>query len=278
MKQFFIYIMVLSAILAVSCSDNHQAAEQHLANARSLLMQNDFEKAKAELDSINTLYPKSFEQRKAAVPLLDSIRKAENNFLIANVDTQLAELQPILDKLKADFVYQKDAKYQETGSYVPKATAGSGVLAYTTLHSGVEEDGRIYLESIFIGAQKHNQLKVIAGNQSAESLVVEGDGYIHRFTDLGKSYEVIRIIGANENGVAKFIAENAKTAIKVQLTGSHTASYTLPQNIKNAIEESYTLSSHMLLMDSLKTEKEKAEFKNFYLDNGKQVAVPVVEE
>lgn len=277
MKHFFVCIAILSTLLITSCSENHQAAEQRLSNARALLVEKDFTRAKAELDSLNILYPKSFDQRKAAVPLLDSIRKAENNFLIADVDQKLAELEPILEKLKADFVYQKDTKYQETGSYTPKSIANSGVLAYTTLHSGVEEDGRVYLESKFIGSQKHNKLKAIAGNQSAETLVIEGDGYIHRFTDLGKSYEVIRIVGVNENGVAKFIADNVKSTVKIELTGSHSASYTLPQNIKTAIEKSYILSSQMLLVDSLKTEKEKAEFKNYYLENGKQVSKPIEE-
>ncbi len=277
MKCFSICITALVILLASSCSDNHQVAERHLSNARTLLAQSEFELAKAELDSINTLYPKSFEQRKAAVPLLDSIRRAENNALIADVEAQLSELMPIVEKLKSDFVFQKDEKYQETGSYIPKATAGSGVLSYTTLHSGVEEDGRVYLESIFIGGQKHNKLMIKVGGESAESLVVEGDGYIHRFTDLGKTYEVIRLIGANENGVAKFIAEKAKSPMTVQLLGSHMASYTLPQNIKNAIAKSVELSEYMLTIDSLKSEKEKAEFKNFYLDNGKQTAVPLAE-
>lgn len=277
MKHFFICISVVFAVLATSCSENHQVAEKHLSSARILLAQNEFERAKAELDSINTNYHKSFEQRKAGVLLLDSIRRAENAFLIDEVDSKLEELAPVLEQLKTDFVFQKDEKYQETGAYVPKTTAGSGVLAYTTLHSGVEEDGRVYLESIFIGGQKHNKITVKSGDATAESLVVEGDGYIHRFTDLGKSYEVIRLIGANENGVAKFIADNAKSAISVQLTGSHTASYTLPQNIKNAIAKSQELSSCMLLIDSLKSEKEKAEFKNYYLDNGKQTTTPVVE-
>lgn len=277
MKHFFISISVLLAAFTVSCSKNHQAAEKHLSNARVLLSQNEFEQAKAELDSINTNYPKSFDQRKAGVLLLDSIRKAENVFLIAEVDAKLVELTPVLENLKKDFVFQKDEKYQETGAYVPKTTAGSGILSYTTLHSGVEEDGRVFLESIFIGGQKHDKVIVKSGSETAESLVVEGDGYIHRFTDLGKSYEVIRLIGSNENGVAKFISDNAKSAISVQLTGSHTASYTLPQNIKNAIAKSHELSTCMLLIDSLKMEKEKAEFKNFYLDNGKQTTVPVNE-
>lgn len=34
----------------------------------------------------------------------------------------------------------------------------------------------------------------------------------------------------------------------------------------------------MLLIDSLKTVKEKAEFKNYYLDNDKQLTTPIVEQ
>lgn len=277
MKQYFIYIAVLATALVVSCSNKHEAAQQRLVNARAFLAQHEFEKAKAELDSIQILDPKAFDQRHAAVPLLDSIRRAENYAKIMAVDMQLVELEPLVANLKADFVYQKDAKYQETGDYVPKSIAGSGVIAFTTLHAGVEESGRVYLESKYIGSQKHNKVKVTSGNLSAETLAINGDGYVHRFSDLGKNYEVIRIVGNYENGVAKFIAENAKSTIKVELQGAQSTSYTLPNNIKNAISQSYNLSVQMLLLDSLKTDKERAEFKNYYLDNDKQLTKPIEE-
>lgn len=275
MKQFCLFTIIL--FLAGACTQDHRPAMQRLENARAYLAQQEFDKAKAEIDSLNKLHPKSFDQRKAGIPLLDSIRKAENIFIIADMDQQLEGLEPVLEKMKADFVFQKDEKYQETGAYIPKALLGSGVLSYTTLHAGVEEDGRIYLESIYIGGQKHNQLKVTAGDSFAETLPVDEDGFAHRFTDLGKTYEVIKFIGESENHVARFVAENADSNLKVQLSGQHTTTYALPKNIKEAIKKSVDLSSQMLLIDSLKTVKEQAEFKNFYLDNGRQTSVAVEE-
>lgn len=277
MKRYLLFISIISAGIFYSCSENHDAAKQHLTNARGFLSVQDFTRAKAEIDSINILYPKSFDQRKEGMALLDSIRKAENIFTIAKVDSQLVKMNKELEILKKDFLFEKDAKYQEIGSYVPKLTGATGILAYTTLQSGVEENGRLYLESIFIGSQKHNKIKVSAGDQFAESLKVEGDGNIHRFTDLGKAYETIRLSDVFDNGVARFIAENADKNLKVTLTGNNTSTYTLPQNVKNAIKKSYQLSTHLLLMDSLRTEKEKAEYKNFYLDNGKRTEVPIEE-
>lgn len=275
MKQFYLFTIIILTI--ASCSDDHKGAIQRLENSRQFLSVQEFGKAKAEIDSLNKLYPKSFEQREAGILLLDSIRKAENNYIIGNMDKQLADQEPVLEKMKGDFVFLKDEKYQETGSYISKNIAGSGVLSNTTLRVGVEEDGRIYLESVYVGGQKHNRLKVSAGDLFAETLEAEGDGFVYRFTDLGKTYEVIRFIGANENKVSKFIAENSKSTLKVQLSGQHTTSYTLSQTLKDAVRKSYELSSQMLLVDSLKAEKEKAEFRNFYLDNDKQLTIPIEE-
>lgn len=275
MKQFFIISIITLALFSQSCSDKHQAAQQHLNNARRLLNEQNFTQAKAEIDSINKLYPKSFEQRRASIPLLDSIRKAENIFIINEIEPQLLDLEKEIEEMKSDFLFQKDAKYQETGTYVPKITGGSGVLSYTTLLSGVEENGRLFLKSIYIGSQKHNKIKVSDGKQEVESLEIEGDGSVYRFSDLGQNYETITISDVHDNGVAKFIADNVDKNLKVTLTGANTNSYTLPQNIKKAILQSYQLSTQMLLMDSLKTEKEKAEYKNFYLDNGRRTEVPL---
>ena len=278
MKQYIILSCILLGALFYSCSDDHKPAQQHLTHARTYLAEQEFGKAKAEIDSINTLYPKSFEQRKAAVPLLDSIRKAENLFIIAQVDSQLVTLESEVENLKKDFLFQKDAKYQDTGTYVPKSTGGTGILSYTTLLSGVEENGRLFLKSIYIGAQKHNKIKVSNGNEEVESLEVQGDGSIYRFSDLGQNYETITLSDAHDNGVAKFIVNNVDKNLKVTLGGMNTNSYTLPLNIKKAIAQSYELSTQMLLIDSLKTEKEKAEYKNFYLDNGRRTDVPIEEK
>lgn len=278
MKQYIILSCILLGALFYSCSDDHKPAQKHLAHARTYLAEQEFDKAKAEIDSINTLYPKSFEQRKAAVPLLDSIRKAENLFIIAQVDSQLVTLESEVENLKKDFLFQKDAKYQDLGTYVPKSTGGTGVLSYTTLLSGVEESGRLFLKSIYIGAQRHNKIKVSNGNEEVESLEIQGDGSIYRFSDLGQNYETITLSDTHDNGVARFIVENIDKNLKVTLGGMNTNSYTLPLNIKKAIAQSYELSTQILLIDSLKTEKEKAEYKNFYLDNGRRTDVPIEEK
>lgn len=278
MKQIYFLLCLLSVLLYSACSEDHGAAKQHLANARNYLAQQDFEKAKAEIDSINIRYPKSFEQRKQGLAFLDTIRHQENDYIIADVDKQIGELEPFVEQLKTKFVFEKNEKYQETGLYTPKSIAGNKVLTATTLNAGVEEDGRICLVSVYIGGQKHDQLKLTTSSAEIETPVIVGDGYVYRFSDLGKNYEIIRLIGENENGLAKFIAENAKENIKIHLIGKQTTSYNLSQNVKNAIAQSYELSTQILLVDSLKQEKEKAQFRNFYLDNGKRTEIPVTND
>lgn len=275
MKRFYLYFAIIAFI--ASCSTDHSGAIQRLENSRRYLASQEFDKAKAELDSLKKQYPKSFEQRKAGMLLLDSIRKAENDFIIADMDTRLAEQLAIIDKLKNDFVFQKDEKYQEVGVFIPKNMA-NGVLSQTTLRVGVEEDGQIYLESIYIGGQKHNQMVASSGEFVAETLTVEADGLVHRFTNLGMSYEIIKFMGDAENNVIRFIAEHVNSNIKIQLKGQNTTSYILSKQLRESVKKASEFSDQILLFESYNAKKEEATMKNFYLDNNKQLTVPIVEE
>ena len=86
---------------------------------------------------------------------------------------------------------------------------------------------------------------------------------------MGKEYEVIRFVGASENGIGKFIYVNSQTPLTVTLDGQSKYSYQISQSVKSAIGKSVQLSTIMLQIDSLKTAKEKAEFHIYYIDNKK---------
>lgn len=269
-------ILTLFAVFSFACSPKDDGARLHLEAARSFYKQGKFDLAKQEIDSVNQLYTKTINERKASLALLDSVRRGENDHTIKVCDSLIILYTPEVEKYKKDFVFQRNKEYQETGTFVPKAVASGGVITGTILRSGVGEDGILYLESVFVGEQKHNQIKVSTKDGTfAQSLPVTDDGFLYRFSNMGKSYEVVRFQGAKENGVAKFIFANKDNPLTVTLQGKNKYTYTLSQTLKSAVSKSYQLSVMMLQLDSLKTEKEKAEFKNYNLDERKGSAVEV---
>lgn len=266
-------ILIISVLAVIACSSDEKAAQQYLDNARELYAQGDYIHAKEEIDSLRAKYPKSFKQIDASFLLVDSIRRAENTETIERCDSLITAYTPMIDSVKKYFVYQRDEKYQETGTFIPKEGYTGLQLTGTLLRSGVEENGQLYIESVFVGGQMHNKLKVATKDGSyAESQQVDGDGFIFRFSNLGKQYEVIKYSGQNENGVARFVVANQDKPITATLSGQGNYSFVLSKVSKTAISKAYDLSVMMTQLDSIRTEKEKAQFNIMSLDKKKQKA------
>jgi hypothetical protein len=265
MKTVYRYALPVIIIFLMACSADDGGAQHHLDAARRYYKQNEFTLATQAIDSIRLLYPRAIEQRKAGLVLLDSVRRGENDFIIQACDSLILSFQPVVEDAKKRFVFRQNKEYQESGSYIPKEMATDNISS-TLLRSGVAESGQLYIESVFVGSQRHRKLRVSLRDGSfAETLAVTSDGLNYRFSNLGKEYEIIHFADADENGVGRFIFSNSDKPLTVTLEGAGKYSYTLPQTTKSAIARSYELSAIMLRLDSLKTEKEKAEFRNYNL-------------
>ncbi len=271
MHNFIRNTLVLLSIVFFSCQKKDERAGLHLNIARKYYHEKEYTKAKQELDSLHRKYPKALEERHAALALLDSVRRGENRQTINRCDSLIALHIPDLEKVKNQFSFQKNKEYQAKGVYIPKESAGDGTITGITLRPGVEENGNLFLESIFTGEnQKHNRIKVATKDGSyAETLPENGDGLNYRFSNMGKQYEVIRFTETKENGVAKFIFVNSDKPLTITLTGQNKYSYTLSPNVKSAVSKSFQLSTMMHRLDSLKSAKEQAEFFNYELDKKK---------
>lgn len=263
-------------LLVSACSPDKKAAQEMLMQARELYKNGEYTKSKQTIDSMKVLYPKAFDQINAGFALTDSIRKGENTLIIAQCDSLITTYTPIIDSMKQYFIYQRNKEYQETGFFIPKEGYTGEKLTNTTLRSGVDEkNGQIYLESVYIGGQIHNQIKVSTKDEAfAESLPVTSEGLNFRFSNLGKQFEVIKFAGKDDNGVSKFIVTHIDKPVTVTISGQGNITYNLSANAKSAINKTYDLSVMMTQLDSLKTEKEKAQYKLHYLDNkGKEQSV-----
>lgn len=265
LSKYFGFFLLL---LFLSCSkDNKNEANLRLLAARDHFNNGDYTLAIQEIDSLNKLYPEAIAERKVARTLLDSARRGENNEIVRICDSLINDFHPKLEREKMKFVYQINKKYQDEGTYLPKELS-SDLIHSTGLRAGVSEAGEFYIESVFVGDQRHNRLKVSSKDgSSAETLPVNDDGLNYHFSNLGKKYEIIRFSELNENRVGEFVDSHSDKSLKVTLSGSGSTSYPLSQISKTAIIKSYQLSILIQRIDSLKIEKEKAQFKLYNLDN-----------
>lgn len=261
-------ILFFLAFLSSCKEKKNEEAILYLSNIETLYKNGEYENALNKVDSIQRLYPKAYEEIKAGLTLKQDIRKALNKEQIRVCDSLLSIYVHKIDSIMEVFVYQKD-KEDTKGIFIPKTVSNS--IATTTLRAGVNEDGTMYIESVYLGGQQHNKLGVISKDkQSTETLPVNDDGLNFRFSNLGQQYEIIKITPIHDNGLSEFIFKNTDQPLTVQLKGKNTTSYSLSNVQKKAITDSYLLSSWITERDSLLMAKGKALTLINYLDSKKE--------
>lgn len=274
-KTKYAFILFLIALGITSCGEKKNSlATEYLIDIHSLYDQGEYESALQKIDSIQILFPKAFQEIKDALALKQEVRRASDMQQIANSDSLLIVYQPKIDSIKKLFIYRKE-KEDDYGVYIPKTISANTPNA-TTLRSGVNDNGSMYIESVYIGGQIHNAIQVgTKDGKFAETLPIEGDGFVFRFSHMGKQYEIVQATSSHDNGLANFIFAYADSPLTVTLKGKNTTSFSLPSIQKKAIADSYQLSKLMLQRDSVATAKDKAQMRIKYLD-AKRDSIPVV--
>jgi len=263
---FFLLLLSLSAL---SCSGKERGAKEYLSEAEAAYRNGSYSLAKLKIDSINELFPTSFDEINAGFALMQDVRMAENKRNILFCDSMLRENYLQLNEMLTKFDFVRDSRYQEFGEYYPKAYPHQSSISRNGLRSGVRERGILFIESILSGSSvKHNKIKVTTGDGNfAETVAVNSDGLNYRFNTLDNSYEIVRYSGNDENGVAQFIHTFQDDRITVHFIGSRTITVVLSDAAKKGIAHSYELSSLLLNIEQLKFEKEKSEALIRYLES-----------
>ena len=260
-KTIYIFYPIIALFFLGSCSSKQKDAKSYLSAAREFYQSGNYESAKLQIDSIKIKFPKAFNEIKEGHKLMQQIRTSENQRNIAYCDSMLQVTHAAIEKTMLSFSLQKDPEYQEIGNYIPKLTPSTQSFTRHTLRSGVSEDGKIYLESIVVGQNiGHRQVRASLSDGSyAETLPVTSDGLNYSFNTIEGRYEIVKYTGNDENGVSNFISVYKNEPITIQCIGRKTISFSLSKNEKEAITQSFELSSLLLERERLKLEKEKSE-------------------
>ena len=265
-------ILMLLMLIFFSCSGRGRGAVEYLTEAEEAYKAGNYSIAKLKIDSIKTLFPKSFDEINSGFHLMQEVRMAENKRNIAFCDSMLRENFNKLNEILPKFDYVRDDRYQEFGEYHPKSYPYKSSLNQNGLRSGVSEKGVLFIESVLSGSGlRHNQIKVSSNDGSfAETLAVTADGLNYRFSTLEKSYEIVRFGGNDENNVAQYIYTYRDKPITLHFIGRRTITTNLSQGAKNAVSHSFELSSLLKSIEQLKVEKEKSKVLIRYLESRKE--------
>lgn len=259
-------LLALAAI-TVSCGENiEKLAGKHLDNAKEAFSMGKFNVAKQEIDSIRILYPKAFETRRQGIRLMQQVEEAEQMRTIEYEDSIIALITEAFEKIKGDYVFEKDEQYQDLGLYTIKSQAVTRNIDRTYIRASVDELGRMTLVSSYRGSSyiHHDWLKLSVGEKYVDTPESRDR---HEFTDLGVCYERLSFINGNDGGAAAFISANKDADITYTLyrkTGPDSSrpvyrNLKMTKDDRYAIAKLYELSRILLSLTEHKNLRDEAE-------------------
>lgn len=253
MKKLFILIIIVFSV--VSCTNsNREKAEERLTAARTALEQEDFNDAKLQIDSINTLYPGEFKVRKEAQNFLCVVvlREQQHNlrFLSSMLQTKLQEF----DAIKGQYVLEKDKRYQEVGNYFYPSQIESRNIRRSYLRFQVNEQGIMTMTSVYHGngSLHHSSVKVMAPDGTYAETPVSEDTFTS--VNLGVTTEKTNYNVGRDGGVIEFLFLKRDKNITAVLKGNSNYTITMSSADRKALTNIYSLTR--VLMDINKINKE----------------------
>lgn len=254
-------------ILVLSCADNvEKNAQKHLDTAHEEFSSGNYNIAKQEIDSIRILYPKAFETRRQAIKLMQQIEETEQIRAIEFEDSIITVASAAFEKIKGNYVFEKDENYQDLGLYTIKSQAPGRNTDRTYIRAQVDELGRMTLISSYRGSSyiHHDWLKLSVGDDYVDTPESKDR---HEFTDLGVYYEWLSFINGNDGGAAAFINANKDENITYTLyrkTGPESSrpvyrNLKLSKDDRYAIASLYDLSQVLLSLNEHKNLRDEAE-------------------
>lgn len=243
-------IVILLALLAFAgCQkmSEEDMAKARVEKAQNLVENNQLNSAKIELDSVHILYPRQVAIRRMAKALQDSIVYLEAQRSLGYCDSLLHIVEPRVDSLKRQFVFNKEEKYQSQGEYVHRLLKTTSNTSRNFLQAYIQEDGKAILKCYYFGS---SPLKISAMQISADEYEQTFGGESHEFKDIDGVHEILNLSNDDAMSVMNFVSSSMKSRVKIELQGKSKVVYYLSDSEKHALEDTYRLG---MLMKDLKT-------------------------
>lgn len=236
--------LLLCVVFLNSCSSRakeEKNADEKLKNIEQLIVENQFDAALLQIDTVNVLYPRLVAKRKIAAALKDTILRRQSASILEYANSVLPQKLAELDSLQKEFKFEKDETYQEFGNFVYKSQITEQNISRNYLKCYVDENADLYILSNVVGTKLNQKsLKVSSGVLSAQTdtLNATTDNF-HSFSNDGTYWETLTFKNEADSGITAFIAGHKAERIKVDLIGTKKLSYYLADQDKKAIAATY---------------------------------------
>ena len=226
--------------------------------------------AKQYLDSLKATFPKEAAIQREALQLMRKVDLEEQTRNLDYCDSVLIVCQLKADSLKKNFIFEKDANYDEVGKYISKQQKIENNTQKSYIRCGVNERGEMYLASVYYGVNpiNHSRLKISTpdGRYTETENIPQDGGLNYSFEDLGATTEIVTYMKGKDGGVIHFICNHHNEKLKAEyLGGRKIYTFQVAANDRNAVAEINELATVLSDIDRLKKEIQKAQGRIEYL-------------
>ena len=197
---------------------------------------------------------------------MQQVEEAEQLRALEYEDSMIVAATAAFEKIKADYVFEKDERYQDVGLYTIKSQAPTRNIDRTYIRAQVDEQGKMTLISSYSGSSylHHDWLKLSVDDKYVDTPVSTDR---HEFKDLDVCYERVSFINGNDGGAAAFISANKDADIRFTLyrqTGPDSSrpvyrNLKMTKDDRYAIAKLYDLSQILLALEEHKNLRAEAE-------------------
>ena len=271
MKTLGIALSILiTASLLTACQDNRKQAEALLLRAEQAYAMLDLEGAETKVDSLKAIYMKEYEVLRKALTLSRRIEVVQQQRNIAYADSMITTLMPELEAItRRSFTFEQ-GEYSSEGIFFHRTQRGEESAQRCYLRATVSRGGNFLLASVYYGANpiKHTAVRVSVDGNEATSQSVAYDGAAnYRFKDdnSGAHTEVLSLNAEQENGIMTTILSSPKAKVEVTLLGGTPLRYTLRDDARKALSETYELGTLLSKLNTFEKEWERSKNRLAYL-------------
>ena len=237
-KIFFIFII---SILLFSCGPSKkERAIEKLQMAHDAYEKGDTTLALLKVDSVTILYSEEIQQKENA----QKFRKQIYGDILFREQDELDTINSRISKIEKLFSTEK-TPYDRYRQYIYKRQDAEKRWNKSYIQVHLDERGELYISSNYYGEKwlNHISLRVYDNDIQSKTDTVPLNSPLNHHSDfLNTKWEKVSYTNGADNGLIKFIAENADRKLKAVFLGSRYYYIILEDYDKQAMKEALKLS------------------------------------
>jgi len=249
-KIFFIFLF---SILLFSCGPSKkELAIERIQMAHDSYEKGDTTMALLQADSVNILFGEEIKQKEEA----QKFKKKIYGDVLFREQDELDTINSRISELEKLFNTEK-TPYDRYRQYIYKRQDAEKRWNKSYIQVHLDERGELYISSNYYGEKwlNHTSLRVYDNDIQAKTDSVPLSSPLNHHSDfLNTKWEKVSYTNGTDNGLIKFIADNADRKLKAVFLGSRYYYIILEKYDKQAMKKALTLST--LLKKRISIEKD----------------------